>query len=506
MLSDADGTLWIGTYRGGLLRFKDGRFTRLTGQQGLPSDTICQVLDDNSGQLWLSSHKGIFRMAKTALDAFARGEVKSVPCVSYGLQDGLPTLECSGNYQPAGWKGRDGRLWFATINGVVSLQPREMVANPISPPVVIEEIAVDDEPLGAEAEGERSTGLSGTRVARWNREQGVVEVGPGRHQIEFRFTGLSLSAPEQVQFQYRLEGLDRDWNRGGNRRAAGYAYLPPGKYRFRVSACNGDGVWNESGDSLALIVRPHFWETGWFLTAMGVLAAGGLAATVRFVSHRRLRRRMERLEQQRSLERERARIAQDLHDDLGSSLTEISMLAATPHAEGEAASQNGEGNLSQISARADRLVRALDEIVWAVNPRHDSVASLADYLSGHARDFLGAAGIRARLDVQRDLPAVTLKPEERHGIYMAVKEALNNAARHSHATEVWLRLKVRRGCLIVTVEDNGCGFDVDDSNQRGDGDGLENFRKRLTELGGECRIESVVGKGTGVRFELPIKR
>lgn len=501
LLGDADGSVWIGTFRGGLLRLKDGQFTRFTTQHGLPSDTICQVLDDEAGQLWLGSHKGIFRVAKSALHAFARGEAKSVPCVAYGLHDGLPTLECSGSYQPAGWKGRDGRLWYATVNGVVSLDPREMTVNPVPPPVVIEEVAID----GIMRSASRVPSSTGSATAaqpetRRSKLQ-TLQIGPGRHQIEFHFTGLSFTAPEQVQFRYKLEGLDRDWIHGGTRREASYAYLPPAEYRFRVTARNNDGIWNEKGAELAFTVLPHFWQTAWFLGSMGVLVAVSIAGTARYVTQRRLRRRMERLEQQRSLERERARIAQDLHDELGGSLTEISMLAAMADG-GTATADSNNGHLSQISHRADRLIQALDEIVWAVNPVHDSVASLADYLSGHAQDFLGTAGIRARLDVQRDLPALSLPPEQRHGLYLAVKEALNNAVRHAKATEVTLRLKVKDRHLEVTVRDNGCGFDT--TGRRNGGNGLHNLQDRMLGLGGECRMRSEAGQGTTVELLLPL--
>jgi signal transduction histidine kinase len=502
LLGDADGTMWVGTFRGGLLRLNDGQFARVTAQHGLPSDTICQVLDDGAGQLWVGSHAGIFRVTKSALHAFARGETKSVPCVAYGLHDGLPTLECTGNYQPAGWKGRDGRLWFATVKGVVSLHPCEMAVNPVPPPVVIEEVVVD----GVVAPLNRSSVETVKREAGEPRHahsaSTELRIGPGRHHVEFRFTGLSFTVPEQVQFRYQLEGLDREWVRAGDHRAASYPYLPPGQYRFRVTACNSDGVWNETGAALALMVLPHFWQTNWFLGSMGVAVIGGIAGTVRYLTHRRFRRRMGRLEQQRSLERERARIAQDLHDDLGASLTEIGMLAATARDGTRSTADDGDP-LSLIGQKADGLVRALDEIVWAVNPRHDSVASLADYLSGYAQDFLNLAGIRARLDVQRDLPAIPLKPEQRHGLLLAVKEALNNAARHSKAAEVRLRLRVSNGRLSLAVEDDGCGFSV--AAPAASGNGLGNLRSRLEQLGGSLQVRSQSGQGSSVEMNLPLK-
>jgi signal transduction histidine kinase len=205
------------------------------------------------------------------------------------------------------------------------------------------------------------------------------------------------------------------------------------------------------------------------------------------------------LEQQRSIERERTRIAQDLHDDLGASLTEISMLAAASGHKPAGAAANGDP-LTEIAHRSNNLVRAMDEIVWAVNPRHDSVVSLAEYLSAYARDFLETAGIRARLDVQRGLPSLPLKPDQRHELFHAVKEAIRNAARHSQATEVWLRIQVANRRLIVRVEDDGRGIDASSA----EGNGLHNMRERLTRLGGSFQIRNGGAKGTTVELNVPL--
>jgi hypothetical protein len=211
LLADDDGTLWIGTFRGGLLRFKDGQFTRYTMREGLPNNVICHILDDGRAQLWMSSHQGIFRVTKAALHALARGESLSVPCVAYGKFDGLPTLECTGNYQPAGWRGRDGRLWFATVKGVVSVQPEEVTVNPLPPSVVIEEVMVDGrlealQRLSVEGLNRESVGRKDTEHPSRQQPFAGLRLRPGRHHVEFRFTGLSFNAPDKVQFQFKLEG------------------------------------------------------------------------------------------------------------------------------------------------------------------------------------------------------------------------------------------------------------------------------------------------------------
>jgi ligand-binding sensor domain-containing protein len=303
LLTDSDGTLWVGTFRGGLLRLADRRVTRYTTKEGLPSNIICQILDDGRGQLWVGSYNGIFRVAKASLASFADRQTGAIPIASYGKSDGLPTLECSGNYQPSGWKGRNGRLWFATPRGVVSVDPTEPSVDRRPPAVVIEELRIDQEPAPLEAAGQ------------------AVEIGSGPHRIEFRYTGVSFNAPEQVRFRYRMDPLEQAWVEAGSQRSAQYSYLPPGEYRFIVAASIGDGHWSADGASVGFRILPHFSETWWFRALAGLVATLVVAGIVRYLSTRRLRLKLERLELQRAIERDRGRIARDIHDDLGAGLT-----------------------------------------------------------------------------------------------------------------------------------------------------------------------------------------
>lgn len=522
LLADDHGTVWMGTFRGGLVRFKDGRFTRCTTREGLPNNVVCHILDDNRGQLWMSSHQGIFRVTKSAFHAFARGESQSVPCVAYGKFDGLPTLECTGNYQPAGWRGRDGRLWFATVKGVVSVQPDEVTVNPLPPPVVIEEVVVDGqakslkrlsvEALKREADGHKDTPSAST-LQPFNAFTSL-KIGPGRHHVEFRFTGLSFSAPDKVQFQYKLEGLDRGWLDGGGTRTASYSYMPAGDYRFQVRACNNDGVWNESGASLAFVVLPYFWQTWWFLALAALTAFGTVGGVIRFVEKRKLQRRLERLERERAIERERARIAQDIHDDLGASLTRITLLSETAR-ENRSGDEPPTADLDQIYSTARELTRAMDEIVWAVNPQHDTLDSLATYLGKFAQDFLRVAGVRCRLDMPVQLPALPLTSEARHNLFLAFKEALHNTMKHAAASEVRVQLKIDPAGFTLTVEDNGRGFAAHEPSPAANGatgqasrletgHGLKNMRQRLEEIGGRCEVETRLETGACVRFVVPM--
>jgi signal transduction histidine kinase len=488
LLPGGDGALWIGTSDGGLNRLKDGQFAAIGMRQGLPNNVICHLVEDRRGFFWIGSHGGILRVAKAELDRCAEGEISAVSGLVYGRGDGMPTLECAGGLQPAGTQTADGRLWFSTSKGLVAVDPENVTTNQLAPPVVIEELRVDDQILD-----------SGCPTGTPRR------IPPGRQRFEIRYTGLSFSAPERVLFKYRLQGLEKQWTEAGTRRVAAYSYLPPGDYVFRVIACNNDGVWNLTGASRAFTVLPHVWQTLWFRS----LAGGGVAAVVGlamlWTARRKLRRHIERVERQQAIERERARIAQDIHDDLGASLTRISLLSQTARAELDNPRQAA-ANLDRIYSTARELTRAMDEIVWAVNPRHDTLDSLASYLGRFAQDFLGTAGLRCRLDVPVRLPAWPLTAEIRHNLFLAFKEALHNVLKHAAAKQVSISLVLSPNAFVVTVEDDGQGFALAEAVAAPEprGNGIRNMSRRLTDIGGRCEIESEPGKGTRLSFHVPV--
>src|SRR5712664_3821276 len=234
----------------------------------------------------------------------------------------------------------------------------------------------------------------------------------------------------------------------GTKRVAEYSYLPPGTYTFHVIACNQDEIWNETGATLGFTVLPWFYQTWWFRLAAIVGGAAAVGAAVVFVTRRRVRARLEQLERQQAVERERTRIARDIHDDLGASLTRISMLSETVR--GELAGQTqAAADVDQIYGTARELTRAMDEIVWAVNPKHDSLDSLVTYLGRFAQNFLSTAGIRCRLDEPPHLPAWTFTVEVRHNVFLAFKEALHNVVKHAGASEVQVSFELMTGGFIL---------------------------------------------------------
>lgn len=500
LLPDTDGTLWIGTFRGGLLRFKDGKFTRYTTRDGLPGDIICQLLEDDAGKLWIGSHKGIFYIPKSSFKDFDDGKIPALPCISYGLYDGLPTLECSGNYQPTCWRGHDGKLWFATVKGLVSIFPAELSRNQLPPPVVIENVLVDEKV--AEVGSQKSEdGLPTSDFRLPASALRPLTIAPGKHQFDFHYTALSFAAPDKVRFRYQLQGLDESWVEAGGKRSAHYGPLRPGRYRFRVIACNNDGVWNEEGAALAFTVLPEFWQTWWFNTLLGIFLVGIIFSTARFVATRKLRKKLDQLRQQRAIERERERIARDIHDDLGAGLTQIMLQSALARRAGH---DQTPAHLVQISETAHELVGAMDEIVWAIDPENDTLDGLVTYVGKFFQEYVTMAGLRCRLDLPAQPPSLMVSAEVRHNLFLAIKETLNNVVKHSAATEVSLQLKTAAASFSFTLQDNGRGFAPDDNksaaaqNRNSSGHGLHNLTDRLKKIGGICTIKSEPEKGTEV--------
>jgi ligand-binding sensor domain-containing protein/signal transduction histidine kinase len=489
--ADADGSLWIGTFGGGLIRLKHGNFATIGTQQGLPNNVILAIEDDGLGHFWMSSYNGIFCVGKSELNRCADGKVPKVHCLLYGKSEGLPTLECSGGFQPVVGRTSDGRLWFPTRKGLVGIAPNAVHSNTLPPPVILEEVLVNQHLASIPTNGS------------------PFIVPPGKGRLEFRYTGICFEAPGEVQFKYRLDGMDTGWVDAGNGRVADYSYLSPGEYKFHVIACNNDGVWNETGVSLALQVLPQFWQTWWFhlLSVISLILVTG--HLIRLIIRRQLRLRTERLERQHALERERARIARDIHDDVGASLTNITLLSQAVRKEPNQPEKTA-AYMDQIYQTARELTRAMDEIVWAVDYKHDTLDSLATYFVKLAQDVLCPTSIRCRLDVPTQLPPLALSAELRHNLFLAFKEALNNVVKHSNATQVKISLALESNeqSLTLVVEDNGRGFEIGQKTadpQRGvTGNGLPNMFRRIEKINGQCDISSTPGVGTRVAFTVKI--
>ena len=487
---DGDGVLWVAT-SGGLARFHGGKWTRYSKKEGLASNSLGYLLEDEHGSLWIGSNAGLLRLKKEELNAFAEARSVSVSCRVYGEADGLPATECTSGSQPGALRGRDGTLWFPTIQGLASLNPARLNLNTNRPPVIIEGVLIDGQ-------------LQNPDTLRAPPPKAVT-VPPGKEGLVVRYASLNLAAPEKGRFKYRLDGYETGWTeRPGNVREARYPKLPPGEYHFQVKACNEDDVWNEAGATLAITVLPPFWRTWWFLSLTTVCLLGLIVGSVHYVSTQRLQRQLAALRQKEALEKERARIARDIHDQVGASLTQISLLGELVEGDKDQPAEV-EAHARQIEQTALETTRALDEIVWTVNPSNDTLDGLITYVCKYAQDYLAVAGLKYRLEAPPQLPATPISPEVRHNLFLAAKESITNVVRHAHATAVVIRIRLEASRFSLEVQDNGRGLGGMDQAAAQSRNGLRNMRKRMADIGGSFSIEPAPEAGAVVRLTVPLE-
>jgi len=490
-----DGALWIGYAGGGLGWLKDGHYRRMGMEQGLEDYYISQITDDGRGWLWFGADHGIFKVRLQELQALTEGRATRVKSVHYGKEEGLPNLQANFGDSPGTLKSRDGRLWLPMRTALAVVDPAKLCEDSQPPTVLLKRVAVDGQPVAVYAD---------IRPARdalnLAKPAGELTLPPGHHRLDFEFTAPSFTAPENVQFRYHLDGVDDGWIEAGTQRSAGYSRLPAGNYRFRVSACNSAGVWAENAATLGFSVTPFIWQRWWFRLAVLSGFTLSVAIIARYVSVRRLRIKLRALEQQAALERERARIAKDIHDDLGGSLTQVELLLGMA-LEDRTVPGRMEECVRQVSSTVRQVGESLDEIVWAVNPRNDTLPDLIEFIGQFAVEFLHTAGLRCRVDLPDNPLPQQVSPEVRHNLFLVLKEALNNIARHAEASEVRLRIAINEEALNITLEDNGKGFEGTPSGTGADG--LHNMQQRMSAIGGICRIESKPGFGTSITLILP---
>jgi hypothetical protein len=435
------------------------------------NDSLGFIAEDGQGNLWCSSLGGVFRVSKAELNQFAEGKISWLQCLRFTKSDGLPSVECTGGCQPSGCKTRDGRLWFPTVRGLAVVDPRTITVNRLPPPVAIEQVVV---------EGGRNSVFDAPSSGKQDTAASPLKLGPGVQRLEIHYTGLSLTEPMKVRFKYKLEGVEETWVEAGTRRSVNFSHLQPGSYQFSVLACNNDGVWNEAGASVGLIVLPHFWQTWWF---RGLCAALVLALFVGIYEMR--------LMAERKLTRVRLRIASDLHDEVGSNLGSIALLS-------EMIPKGGE-EVEEIRRVAVQTVSSLRDIVWFLDPAADNMTELVLRLKETARTML--PGIPFEFTSQGETPSLRPSLHLRRNILPMFKEILHNVAKHSHAKQVSINISATSQRFHLSIKDDGSGFDPTSVRR---GNGLKNLRRRAGDLGGTLEIESQPGQGTRFTLTTPI--
>ncbi len=477
---DAENRVWLGFRGHGLGLWRNGHCWTSEALAQALFDHVSAIAEDARGELWLGTPAGVMWVAKADLLAVIRGEKTIAELRITQVTRSLRTASVWTGPQSVVCTTRDQRLLFATREGILAIDPRRLPGRSLPPPVYVERVSIDGH--------------------RLDSEHGLT-LAAGAKNLVIDYTAPSFVEPGQVAFKYRLDGYDADWVDAQTRRTAAYGNLAPGRYAFHVIACNADGVWNTTGATLAIVQRPHFYQTGWFfgLIGLGVVASGfGLYRW----SHYRLKLRLERLEERQAIERERRRIAKNLHDDLGANLTEISLYADGIQQKIVAPELNEE--MTALSERVRALAGTLDAIVWSANPANDSLDRLGTFVCGLFQDLCRVAGVRCRIDVADPLPPCALSPDERSNLFLAAREAMTNVAKHARASEAWLRLAMDGPVFQFALEDDGCGFDVA-AAEAGNRNGLGNIRSRVAELKGTVRFDSAPGRGTKITIRVPLK-
>ena len=486
---DAQGALWVGT-EAGLSCKRGDKFLNFTGRDGLPATSVSQILEDSTGRLWLGTSQGIACVHKDQLADFAAGKLEALHPKIFNHADGMPSEECTGGFCPAALKSQSGLLWFPLTKGVAVIAPQSWPVEKPLPGTGIEGILLDGVPVNASSDAPKFT------------------IPPGRHRLELIYAGLRFDAPETTRFRYKLEGWDADWIDAGTSRSAVYNLVPPGQYLFRVIACNSDGNWATGGAEIRLVFARYFWQSWWFIGIAGVALLSTVGSTVRLIERQKAKSRLIRLEQEQALERERTRIAQDLHDEMGAKLCRISFLSEHARRAGIEPAEMQE-QIKSISDDSREVLHSLDEIVWAVNPQNDTLEHAASYLAQFAQDYFSMTGVECELLVPARMPTYSVSSQVRHHLFLAVREALANILKHSAATHAKISMVCQNSSFAISVEDDGKGFDsktqmADDSYFGDAQDGLRNMTKRFGDVGGQCFIESTVGLGTTIKFILPL--
>lgn len=477
VFGDTVGGLWLGTLYGGLWHWQDNTLSHYSRADGLPDDSILGITEDGRGGLWFSSSNGVFGCSREMLAAKNAGGPPLL-CWRVTPEEGLANRGCSGGGQPVISRLGANAICVANMVGVAIIRPKRAVGDDTTQEVRVESVLADSSPLSL-----GNPSLSAPASVR---------------RFEFEYAAPDLGGARNQRFRYRLEPLDGDWLDAGSERRVAYSRLAPGTYHFRVMVGGADGGWRESTQPIVLLVTPRFWQTPWFapVTVAVIVALLGIWGV--WWTRSRMRRRLEVVEMGHAIERERARIARDIHDDLGTNLTEILMISEAETEEPADATKR----LQRIGSKTRSLIQSLDEIVWAVGPANDNLPKLADYICAVSEELCESAGVRCWHEVPPDLPMIPLPVDYRHQVFLMVKEAFNNTLKHAKATESWLLIQVVNRELRIEVRDNGCGISSNSSAHVGNG--LSNMRTRIESLGGRMDIRSEPATGTKVLFAIPL--
>ncbi len=471
---DDKGLLYIGTANGlDIFNPATGKAKKYFQKDGLSGDVIYSIARDKKGFFWLGTNKGITKAS------FKNG-VMSVK--KFDIRDGLPSNEFNST---AICQTRDGHIYSGTNTGFTVFHPDSIKDNPYIPPVYITDFQVFNKSLSLDD----PLHILKKLIAYTD----TIVLSYKQNVFSFEFAALNYQIPEKNDYAYKMEGFDKDWNyTDASKRIATYTNLDPGEYTFRVKASNNDGIWNEKGVSLRIIITPPYWQTWWFRSIMILSLALILGGIVYYVSTSRLKKRLAEVQKQREIEAVRARISRDIHDDVGAGLSKIALMSEMGKIN---SAENAETNLrfGQLSKTASEMIDSLHEIIWAINPKHDTLRSFFGYVRSFTFDFFENTGINYTIDFPPEVEDIHLTPEFRRNIFMIVKETFNNIIRHSKAKNVHLDFSVSGNDFLFKIQDDGIGLGKQTESEFGNG--LINMQQRAESLNCTFSINDAPIKG-----------
>lgn len=473
---DPDHVLWIGTSHSGLLKYdrRKGVLARFTSKEGLPSNKVYGILPDERGNLWFSTDMGLCRLDPRTND------VKR-----YTYEDGLLGNEF--NTRATG-RTADGRMFFGGPMGTTWFRPSEFYG-PVHPaPTVLTGLRLADRPvaIGALARPGDDEPLLTTAL----RFMSSITVPYDERMLTFSFACMDHTAPEDNTFRYRLVGFGNNWIQGGAAHEATFTNLDPGAYTFEVQGCTKEGEWDTTGAHVQVIITPPWWGTWWFRISAVLAFAGVLYSFYRY-----------RLAQAVKVVRVRERIARDLHDEIGSTLSSVSLFSSVAQKKAAGKAPEASELLGRITESTTQVLEAMNDIVWAVNAENDNMASVIKRMHAFAVNVTEARGCKLHLRADEELKHERLEMTQRKNLYLIFKEAVNNAVKYSCCANLRVELVCDKSAVLLRVADDGKGFDPSMLNESaGGGNGLGNMRNRAAEIPGTLTITSALGKGTTVEL------
>lgn len=502
---DAAGNLWLGFYDGGVARYRDGRFRLFTQSDGVLLGLIRALFLDHAGRLWVASDRdGIARLDDPQAEhpSFVKYTIadglasNGISCITedklgrmyFGTARSLDRFDLetrrirhytkadglASNAVRVAFRDRSGALWFGTDQGISRLIPGPDPP-PSPPPVLISGLRIAGDVRAISALGE--TDVSG------------LVLNPNQNQLSIDFVGLGFAAGEALRYQYKLTGADKDWSAPTDQRTINYASLSPGRYQFQVLAVTADGNTSSKAASISFTILTPIWQRWWFVTLFALTAGLAMWIIYRF----RVGRLIE-------LERVRTRIATDLHDDIGSSLSQIALLSEVVRRRVNRDDPPVTESLAQIAGSSRELVDSMSDIVWAIDPHKDHLSDLTQRMRRFASEIFTARDMEFRFQ-EAEAEDIKLGADVRRQVFLVFKESINNIVRHSDCRQADIEFRVEHGWLTLKVSDDGKGFDI---REEGNGHGLASMRERARAMGGELELISNNGDGTTVRLRVSV--